>query len=532
MRFIFFICCFFYSGYSIAGIKNIGQLEYSNETSHGSVLERTMPDRKGENYDYAPTVMREDGIYKMWWLGRTPSLTSMGYQEDSVRYSTSSDGYNWSKSKLVLKPVAKQSGQPGFHVGNPSVIKVNNIYHMYFSNGTGGVTSDGRGIAANNVGYATSTNGEDWKYNGNIVTAFIDDAFPRDDSNIDPYGAGLPSVVFKDGFYYMMYNDTTGKATQSNGAGVYLIRSPNANFSKSVDVFNGSIFVPMARENKTAHLFTANVFGGELSYSPALELWVLKPGGHSYLKFFNEDFRYLGQLGFDGPGLPWREEDTYARTPEGHLIGDKLPLNIRMYGGYVTTAWPRVNVDYNIFYTDIQLLIVRLGLKDEKSKKHNSRLKIMHASDDCGVGYQRIAFLGSVFISADSVPYYKLDSAKNKISDWAVCSKTDDNNKPLVLLKHYKNDCPSDYTRVAWIGGVHAGADGDDFSVGRQNWALCSKVLAANNKPLVLLKHFNNGCPGGYSVEGLIAKEHAGADGYHFKDGPQDWYICVNQSPK
>ena len=49
------------------------------------------------------------------------------------------------------------------------------------------------------------------------------------------------------------------------------------------------------------------------------------------------------------------------------------------------------------------------------------------------------------------------------------------NGGSLVLLKHSSKDCPAGYSRVAWLGSIHAGADGYDFSHGPQNWALCSR---------------------------------------------------------
>jgi uncharacterized repeat protein (TIGR01451 family) len=97
---------------------------------------------------YAPSVIYDGGVYKMWYRGRdTNGIGRIGY-------ATSPDGITWTKSGN--NPVLNV-GSPGSWDGNevtePSVIKVSNTYHLWYV-GNDGVTL--------RIGQATSADGIYW----------------------------------------------------------------------------------------------------------------------------------------------------------------------------------------------------------------------------------------------------------------------------------------------------------------------------------------------------------------------------------
>ena len=74
-----------------------------------------------DDYDaYAPTILFEEGLYKMWY---TASKEKAG---SSIAYATSPDGVTW--TKYEGNPVLAEKG-----AYYPSVLKVNGIYWMWYS---------------------------------------------------------------------------------------------------------------------------------------------------------------------------------------------------------------------------------------------------------------------------------------------------------------------------------------------------------------------------------------------------------------
>jgi uncharacterized delta-60 repeat protein len=101
-------------------------------------------------------VIKENGIYKMWYSGHNGSNWRIGY-------ATSSDGINWSKysGNPVLNLGAGGSWDDA-HVYISSVIKDRDgTYKMWYTGHSGSNTR---------IGYATSSDGINWsKYSGNPV---------------------------------------------------------------------------------------------------------------------------------------------------------------------------------------------------------------------------------------------------------------------------------------------------------------------------------------------------------------------------
>ncbi len=103
---------------------------------------------KGTGYDGTavrePSVIFEDGIFKMWY-------TAINGATQSIAYATSKDGLSWAKygsNPVLSKP---SSGWGSVEFGDPCVIKVDGVYMMYLS-GSSVLNSKLMGIATSGDG--------------------------------------------------------------------------------------------------------------------------------------------------------------------------------------------------------------------------------------------------------------------------------------------------------------------------------------------------------------------------------------------
>jgi len=142
----------------------------------------------GGSYDGSgcrePSVVYEDGVFKMWYTGLNGAIPS-------ISYATSNDGLTW--AKYASNPVLTRpgSGWGSSEFGDPCVIKVDGMYYMYLSGSA----------SANNklVGIATSKDGTTWNLHGSnpIVTKAGTGEFGRQEI--------CDVTVVKDGPVFRMY---------------------------------------------------------------------------------------------------------------------------------------------------------------------------------------------------------------------------------------------------------------------------------------------------------------------------------------
>jgi len=142
---------------------------------------------------YAPTIIFEDNLYKMWYAGFDATNFRIGY-------ATSTDKINW--TKFDFGPVL-QTGSSGswdaFYVTSPSVILKDGIYHMWYTGWPGSSNNLFR------IGYAISSNGTGWdKYDFNPVLS------PSTIGNWDPVNVKAPSVVYNNGIFHMWFGGYDG----------------------------------------------------------------------------------------------------------------------------------------------------------------------------------------------------------------------------------------------------------------------------------------------------------------------------------
>ena len=170
------------------------------------------------NYDYAPTIMKDGKVYKIWWCSTWP-----GQSGDRILYATSSDGTHWGTPRMVLAPYAGP-GWPnatveGYHNCDPSAVKVNGVYYMYYDSDYK-VNST---LRLTRIFLATSSDGISWtKYPSNTNPKVI----IQPGSNSTSYGIGQPSVIYKDGKFLLYYTDTSRSSSYS-AAPVFRASSSN-----------------------------------------------------------------------------------------------------------------------------------------------------------------------------------------------------------------------------------------------------------------------------------------------------------------
>lgn len=136
------------------------------------------------------TVLREDGIYKMWYVG-TQDLPLF-----EIGYATSEDGIVWTKHPDPVLPKGNPGSWDDFFVHTPEVIKQDNLYHMWYL----GRTQATRG----RIGYATSSDGLTW-------TRFSEPVFlPSNSGDWDGNVVAHPRVLEVGEAHYMWYAGNDG----------------------------------------------------------------------------------------------------------------------------------------------------------------------------------------------------------------------------------------------------------------------------------------------------------------------------------
>ncbi len=262
-------------------------------------------------YNYAPSVLDIGGSYRMWWCSQLPGSARPG---DQILYATgaSADG-----------PFAGPDGAPGdrvfgnsaigfdsLHTCDPSVIEVDGTYYLYYTG-----TADAGGNH-NSIGLATSHDGVHWTraHNGLAIVAASGDT-----SRTNAYGAGQPSALYLNGYFYLMFTDTTGGAATPDGAGQFVLRSLDPAFQQDVQALGPSGFTSVAGATgpRTRSVVDANT--SDWMWVDALQAFAIASDGPqgTTITFWDANFTYqpyqpvvIGGPQREGPGL--------VRTPDGH----------------------------------------------------------------------------------------------------------------------------------------------------------------------------------------------------------------------
>lgn len=277
-------------------------------------------------YNYGPTLMLDGGRYRMWWCSQLGVAAPPG-DDILLAESTSLDGPFAGPDGTPATPVFSGSatGFDGMHTCDPSVIKVRGTYYLYYT-GAAGDHANG-----NAIGVATSPDGRVWtRANGGkpIVTA------ARNVLRDNIYGAGQPAAVHVDGWFYLMFTDTTGSDAGWNGAGQFLLRAKDPTFTAGVETLSPGGF--RAFSSTAARMRSVvDAFSADLMWVPALGAFAIahETEHGTTITFWDKDFRKSPAQPIHIPG-PWKEGPGLLRDTEGHAIRsvedpcDRIPVDL------------------------------------------------------------------------------------------------------------------------------------------------------------------------------------------------------------
>ncbi len=133
----------------------------------------------GEGNVYAPEILVESGVYRMWFGGQGKD------GHDRIQLAESNDGSHWDGQGVVLEDEGAN------HVNDPSVVRVGDTYWMYYSR----AGSDIRDVIA----VATSRDGVAWSQQGVALG-------PGPEGSWDALLVGRPSVLVEGGVFRMWYD--------------------------------------------------------------------------------------------------------------------------------------------------------------------------------------------------------------------------------------------------------------------------------------------------------------------------------------
>ncbi|CAM2935102.1 beta-xylosidase [Saccharomonospora xinjiangensis] len=277
-------------------------------------------------YNYGPTVLADGGTVRMWWCSQYGSAPPAG---DDILYAEADSPSGPFAGPDGGIPRAVFSGHPGrfdaMHTCDPSVLRVNGTYYLYY---TGAAGDHAHGNA---IGLATSQDGLQWTRAS--ATPIVTPA--RETHRDNTYGAGQPSAVYLDGWFYLMFTDTTGSAAGWNGAGQFVLRSRDPAFVKGVEALGPQGFVTAAGTSGPRTRSVVDAFSADLVWVDALGAFAIahQTADGTTLTFWNRDFTaqpyhsvLIRSRWEEGPGLV-RRPDGHAPLPRTEVCG-RVPFDV------------------------------------------------------------------------------------------------------------------------------------------------------------------------------------------------------------
>ncbi len=192
-----------------------------------------------------PAVIYDDGEYKMWYVARGTGSWQIGY-------ATSPDGIVW--TRFPENPLNLPS--LGF-IGGPTVIKIENVYHMWYHTGSS-LNTD--------IYHVTSQDGTSW---------FCEDScsvMQTTANTFDAQGVTAPSVLINGDKLFMWYGGNNGTNWQIGLASEYVEPTPTPS---TIPSRTPLVLIPgfMASWNKESLFYDIPVPQNQ---------WLLSPFVHEY----------------------------------------------------------------------------------------------------------------------------------------------------------------------------------------------------------------------------------------------------------
>lgn len=146
----------------------------------------------------APSVLFDNGIYKMWHWFSTKWIKVSGklFLDYQIGYAESTDGINWEMREQPCLVPDESLGE--FAVARPWVVKENNLFKMWFSKRIKGKMY--------RIGYAESTDGISWIRKDEELN------FDVSQFGWDSEMVCYPAIFNANGNTYMLYNGNNNGA--------------------------------------------------------------------------------------------------------------------------------------------------------------------------------------------------------------------------------------------------------------------------------------------------------------------------------
>lgn len=284
-------------------------------------------------FDWSPSIMydSEAGYYKLWWTRGNP--------HDTIWYAESYDCKNWFNCQRVFR-VQDVETDFTLQLGTPDVIKVDGIYYMVIE----GDTFESPTVE---VFMFTSENGIDWEAYPSTRHPEPIMSCPEKYADSGRYGIGLPSLMYKDGEFWLFYSDAVTHETFKGG------QAQCTRLVKSKDPFNFD-------QNVTSHFIVADRTCTRVRYNTVTNKY--------YIIFEGNPFGF----GFENENALWMIEsvdDTLTFPTNSiaqiHSKGNKIttggPEVLREYANLVTNEWGQID-------TKTMYAISLLGVTAEAGK--------------------------------------------------------------------------------------------------------------------------------------------------------------------
>lgn len=277
-------------------------------------------------YDYAAALMSEPESNKVWWCGNLPGFSGdqilyLDNLDDQTHYTSSDE-----RIKNVFGPSGNKNRFDSEHTCDPSVIRVDGRYYMYYS---GIDVLKKRLLKLLNptaIGVAVSMDGVHWTRENDGVP--IVKAVSTTEGKRNTYGAGQPAVVFVFPYYYMLFTDTTAPIAGSNiGANLFVIRSRDPLFSTFEELLQEG-FTPAIPEKYKRNYRVVDGFTAEMVFIEEWNLFMVainREPGATWLYFFNRDFQPVSDRvsvknqWAEGPGI-LRDEVGHIRPASNGMV--------------------------------------------------------------------------------------------------------------------------------------------------------------------------------------------------------------------